>query len=62
MLGIGLHAYGFTDSGFKWLMIFNVSQLLVIAVALLPLRLWASYQPRAETPAPSQGGETVGAA
>jgi ABC-type transport system involved in cytochrome c biogenesis permease subunit len=44
MLGIGLHAYGFTDSGFKWLMIFNVSQLLFIVIGLLPLRLWTSYQ------------------
>jgi ABC-type transport system involved in cytochrome c biogenesis permease subunit len=44
MLGIGLHAYGFTDSGFKWLMLFNVSQLLFIGIGLLPLRLWTSYQ------------------
>jgi ABC-type transport system involved in cytochrome c biogenesis permease subunit len=53
MLGIGLHAYGFTDSGFKWLMVFNASQLLFIGVGLLPLRLWASYQKA--TPAVGKG-------
>jgi ABC-type transport system involved in cytochrome c biogenesis permease subunit len=44
MLGIGLHSYGFTDSGFMWMMLFITSQLLLIGVGLLPTRLWASYQ------------------
>jgi ABC-type transport system involved in cytochrome c biogenesis permease subunit len=49
MLGIGLHSYGFMDSAFKWLMLFNVSQLFFIALALLPLRFWRSF--RNATPA-----------
>ena len=44
MLGIGLHSYGFMDAAFKWLMIFIVSQLLVIGVGLLPLNLWRSFR------------------
>lgn len=42
MLGIGLHSYGFMDSAFKWLMWFDVSQLLIIGLALLPPRFWRS--------------------
>jgi cytochrome c-type biogenesis protein CcsB len=49
LLGIGLHSYGFTDSGFKWLMLFVGSQLAIIALGLLPVSLWRSF--RAELPA-----------
>ena len=44
MLGIGLHSYGFMDSAFKWLMLFNGSQGLFILLGLLPLRLWNSFK------------------
>jgi ABC-type transport system involved in cytochrome c biogenesis permease subunit len=44
MLGIGLHSYGFMDSGFKWLMAFFASQLLLIGLGLLPLRHWRSFR------------------
>jgi ABC-type transport system involved in cytochrome c biogenesis permease subunit len=44
MLGIGLHSYGFMDSGFWWLMAFNGSQLLLIALGLIPLRHWRSFR------------------
>jgi hypothetical protein len=50
MLGIGLHSYGFMDAAFKWLMLFMGSQLLVIALGLLPLSLWRSF--RAPAPSP----------
>jgi ABC-type transport system involved in cytochrome c biogenesis permease subunit len=46
MLGIGLHSYGFMDAGFKWLMAFMASQLLLIAIGLLPLRFWQSFRDR----------------
>ncbi len=49
MLGIGLHSYGFMDAAFKWLVLFIVSQLGLIALALLPRRLWSSF--RAPAPA-----------
>ncbi len=53
MLGIGLHSYGFMDAAFKWLMAFVSSQLLMVALGLLPLRWWRSF--RALAPAtPSQ--------
>jgi len=38
MLGIGLHSYGFTDSGFVWLIAFVASQLLIMALGCLPIR------------------------
>ena len=46
MLGIGLHSYGFTDAAFKWLMLFVVSQLAFIALGLLPVKAWRSFQSR----------------
>jgi len=50
MLGIGLHSYGFMDAAFKWLMGFVGSQLLIIALGLLPLHLWASFRGRVAAP------------
>ena len=44
MLGIGLHSYGFTDAAFQWLVLFVVSQLALIALGLLPARLWRSFR------------------
>jgi ABC-type transport system involved in cytochrome c biogenesis permease subunit len=44
MLGIGLHSYGFMDSAFKWLMLFNASQVVLILLGALPLRIWRSFQ------------------
>ena len=44
MLGIGLHSYGFMDAAFKWLMLFIASQLVVILLGMLPLRLWRSFR------------------
>jgi ABC-type transport system involved in cytochrome c biogenesis permease subunit len=32
MLGVGLHSYGFMDNALKWLLIFVVSQLVLIAL------------------------------
>ncbi|MGC6424558.1 MAG: cytochrome c biogenesis protein [Lentimonas sp.] len=42
LLGVGLHSYGFTDSGFMWMMLFITSQLIFIGIALLPWRYWRS--------------------
>ncbi len=36
MLGVGLHSYGFMDSGFFWLVAFCLSQLVFIAIGWLP--------------------------
>jgi ABC-type transport system involved in cytochrome c biogenesis permease subunit len=47
MLGIGLHSYGFTDAAFKWLSLFVASQLLFIALGLMPDHLWRSPRARA---------------
>ena len=46
MLGIGLHSYGFTDAAFKWLVLFVVSQLALIALGLLPVNIWRSFHKR----------------
>src|SRR5205814_1808620 len=44
MLGIGLHSYGFMDAAFKWLMMFIISQLVIIGFGLIPQRFWRSYR------------------
>ncbi len=54
MLGVGLHSYGFMDAAFKWLMIFNISQLILIALGCLPERFWKS----GKGPAASDSGPT----
>ncbi len=41
-LGVGLHSYGFHESGFFWLKMFILSQLAVMLLASLPLRYWRS--------------------
>jgi cytochrome c-type biogenesis protein CcsB len=40
MLGIGLHSYGFMDAAFKWLVLFIISQALLIGLGMLPLACW----------------------
>ncbi|MEO6182831.1 MAG: cytochrome c biogenesis protein CcsA, partial [Verrucomicrobiota bacterium] len=44
MLGIGLHSYGFMDKAAFWLVSFIVSQVLIILIAVLPPRFWASFK------------------
>jgi len=49
LMGVGLHSYGFMDGAFKWLSVFIASQLLLIALALLPTRLWRSNRAVADS-------------
>jgi cytochrome c-type biogenesis protein CcsB len=42
MLGIGLHSYGFMDAAFKWLMLFNATQVAIIVLGCLPQSCWRS--------------------
>jgi len=54
MLGIGLHSYGFMDKAFYWLMFFDFTQVVLIAIALVPTPAWKSFRqpvPAAATPA-----------
>ncbi len=44
MLGVGLHSYGFTDAAFVGLIGFGASQLLMIAIANIPLDRWRSFR------------------
>ena len=53
MLGIGLHSYGFMDAAFQWLRAFVVLQLFIIALGLLPKRMWRSFRSQ---PSPAQSG------
>ena len=55
MLGVGLHSYGFNEAGFKWLMFFITTQVLLIGVGLLPLRLWASFAASVPSEIPASG-------
>ncbi len=50
MLGIGLHAYGFMDAAFHWLLFFVCTQLLFILLGSLPQRLWRSFSKDVSTP------------
>jgi ABC-type transport system involved in cytochrome c biogenesis permease subunit len=40
LLGVGLHAYGFTDSGFWWLVAFWSTQLVFMGLCYAPARFW----------------------
>ncbi|MFZ1375485.1 MAG: cytochrome c biogenesis protein CcsA [Geothrix sp.] len=40
LLGVGLHAYGFTDSGFIWLLSFWITQVAFMALCWAPARFW----------------------
>jgi len=42
LLGVGLHAYGFTSSGFWWTIGFAASQIFFICLVNLPWRYWRS--------------------
>jgi ABC-type transport system involved in cytochrome c biogenesis permease subunit len=44
MLGVGLHSYGFMDAAFYWLVAFVISQLAIIALALIPQEKWRSFR------------------
>ena len=46
MLGVGLHAYGFMDKAFNWLLAFIISQLILICMSMLPDRYWLSFRTR----------------
>ena len=57
MLGVGLHSYGFMDSAFKWLVLFTLSQAVVIALGLLPFKYWRSFQERAAAASAAGGAK-----
>ena len=42
LLGVGLHSYGFTDSGFFTMLLFIISQLFFIGMSFLPWSYWRS--------------------
>ena len=44
MLGVGLHSYGFMESAFWALAGFIASQLVVMALCLLPRQFWKAQQ------------------
>jgi hypothetical protein len=60
MLGIGLHSYGFMDAAFYWLLAFVVSQLVLIALGCMPLRLWKSFRGPPDSSSSESGGTRAG--
>lgn len=42
LLGVGLHSYGFTDSGFFWMLLFALSQVFIMLMGLMPWSYWRS--------------------
>jgi len=53
-LGVGLHSYGFTEGVLLWLGLFVGSQLALIALGVLPQRLWWSYAAHQQGPGDSR--------
>ncbi|HEX8372652.1 MAG TPA: cytochrome c biogenesis protein CcsA [Chthoniobacterales bacterium] len=51
MLGVGLHSYGFMDEAFIWIIAFDISQLIIIALALIPMKHWRSFSEKPTPPA-----------
>ena len=47
LLGVGLHSYGFLSSTQDWLLLFATSQLALVGLGSLPIRLWRSGSDRA---------------
>jgi ABC-type transport system involved in cytochrome c biogenesis permease subunit len=45
-LGVGLHSYGLSEGRLKYLAIFALSQLFVMAAGSLPKEFWLSYSRR----------------
>jgi ABC-type transport system involved in cytochrome c biogenesis permease subunit len=43
MLGIGLHSYGFMEAAVPALIIFDISQLAIMGIGLIPPKHWASF-------------------
>lgn len=43
MLGVGLHSYGFMDSAFFWLMVFNAVMIGIMILGSFPFEKWKSY-------------------
>ncbi len=56
-LAVGLHSYGFTDGVLRALGWFCLSQLLIMAVGMIPRSRWRSFRPQ---PSPSPNGPSVG--
>ncbi len=44
MLGVGLHSYGFMNKAVPWLGGFMISQLVLMAIASIPLVRWKSFR------------------
>jgi ABC-type transport system involved in cytochrome c biogenesis permease subunit len=62
MLGIGLHSYGFMASAVFWLIAFIAVQLIVIAIGLIPHRMWRSAREGRTPPAPARGARGIAVA
>lgn len=60
MLGVGLHSYGFMDKAFKWLLLFVVTQMILIGMAMLPPRFWLSFRGARQSPDGDSTGSGLG--
>ncbi len=56
MLGVGLHSYGFMDKAFWALSAFIASQLVLVALAMLPPHFWVGLSPRGKAPTGGASG------
>jgi hypothetical protein len=54
MLGVGLHSYGFMDSAVFWMLMFVLSQLILIGIGSIPPRHWRSRRVEEPTGMPTE--------
>jgi hypothetical protein len=59
MLGVGLHSYGFMESAVFWLGMFIGSQLLLIGIGMIPMRMWRSAVARPQPGSRGRANEVV---
>ena len=50
LLQEGLHSYGFSEAGFRWLMIFVASQIFLMLIGALPISVWNSPWAKSSMP------------
>jgi cytochrome c biogenesis factor len=60
MLGVGLHAYGFMDAAFRWLMLFIGSQVAIMALGMVPRHYWLSFKSALKDPLASPASPPSG--
>ncbi len=49
-LGAGLHSYGFMEQAVFWILVFIATQLVLMAIGLVPTKFWRSFNESSQQP------------